>query len=49
MNLPATLMLENQLLEAELEYWDAWLAERIALSTLRAALGETPATIESEF
>ena len=34
--------------EAELEYWDAWLAEKIALTTLNAAVGDV-AGIESEF
>lgn len=36
-NLPTLLLLRNQLLDAELGYWDAWLAERRALIALQAA------------
>lgn len=35
--LPTLLLLRNQLLGAELGYWDAWLAERRALVDLQAA------------
>lgn len=35
--LPTLLLLRNQLLDAELSYWDAWLAERRALVALQAA------------
>jgi cobalt-zinc-cadmium efflux system outer membrane protein len=37
--LPSILLLRNQLLEAELEYLDAWLTARTALATLEAAIG----------
>lgn len=36
-NLPTLLLLRNQLLDAELGYWDAWLARRRALVALHAA------------
>jgi cobalt-zinc-cadmium efflux system outer membrane protein len=36
-DLPALLLLRNQLLEAELGYWDAWLAQRRAFVELEAA------------
>ena len=35
--LPSLLLLRNQLLDAELDYWDAWLARREALVRLDAA------------
>lgn len=38
-DLPTLLLLRNQLLEAELGYWDAWLAQREALVQLDAATG----------
>ena len=41
-DLTTLLLLQNQLLEARLEYWDAWLAQRRALARLRAAVGESP-------
>lgn len=37
--LPTLLLLRNQLLDAELGYWDAWLARREALVQLDAATG----------
>ncbi|HEY0995639.1 MAG TPA: TolC family protein [Gemmatimonadaceae bacterium] len=37
--LPTLLLLRNQLLDAELGYWDAWLARREALVALQAATG----------
>ena len=37
--LPTLLLLRNQLLDAELGYWDAWLARRAALVELDAASG----------
>jgi cobalt-zinc-cadmium efflux system outer membrane protein len=40
--LPTLLLLRNQLLEAELGYWDAWLTQREALVQLQAAIGELP-------
>ncbi len=49
MDLPTALILQSQLLQAELEYWDAWLAERTALSALRAAVGDVPTELEPEF
>ncbi len=36
LDLPALLLLRNQLLEAELGYWEAWLARREALVGLEA-------------
>ena len=36
-NLSTLLLLRNQLLDAELGYWDAWLAHRTALIALNAA------------
>lgn len=42
--LPTLLLLRNQLLDAELGYWGAWLAQRRALVELQAAT----ATLESE-
>lgn len=41
-DLPTLLLLRNQLLDAELAFWDAWLARRQAYARLRAAIGETP-------
>jgi cobalt-zinc-cadmium efflux system outer membrane protein len=35
--LPTLVLLRNQLLDAELGYWDAWLSERNALVALEAA------------
>ena len=44
-NLPTMLLLRNQLLAAELGYWDAWLARRTALIALQTATaGLTPAS-----
>lgn len=43
-NLPTLLLLRNQLLDAELGYWGAWLAQRRALVELQA----TTAALESE-
>lgn len=37
LDLPSLLLLRNQLLDAELGYWDAWLARREALVVLTAA------------
>ena len=39
-DLSALVLLRNQLLDAELSYWEAWLAQREALVRLRAATGE---------
>ena len=36
-DLPALLLLRNQLLDAELSYWDAWLARRESLVELESA------------
>lgn len=38
-DLPTLLLLRNQLLDAELGYWDAWLVQREALVRLEAATG----------
>lgn len=45
--LPTLLLLRNQLLDAELGYWDAWLAQREALVQLDAATGALTPPIES--
>lgn len=37
--LPTLLLLRNQLLDAELGYWDAWLAQHVAFIQLAAATG----------
>lgn len=37
--LPVLLLIRNQVIDAELEYWSAWLAEREALAQLRSAIG----------
>ena len=38
--LPVLLLIRNQVIEAEQEYWTAWLTEREALAALAAATGE---------
>lgn len=38
--LPVLLLMRNQVMDAELEYWEAWLAEREALADLAEATGE---------
>jgi outer membrane protein TolC len=38
-DLPSLLLVRNQLREAELGYWDAWLALRLARVRLEAATG----------
>lgn len=48
-DLPTAPILRSQLPEAELEYWAAWLAERTALSALRAAVGDVPTGFEPAF
>jgi len=40
--LPTLLLLRNQLLDAELGYWDAWLTRREALVQLQAAMATLP-------
>ena len=37
------LLIRNQAIDAELEYWEAWLAQHIALAELDEATGETVA------
>jgi len=49
LDLPTTLLLRTQLLEAELGYWDARLAERVAYSALLAAVGDLPVEFRPEF
>lgn len=39
-DLAALVLLRNQLLDAHLSYWDAWLAQREALVGLQAATGQ---------
>ena len=38
--LPVLLLIRNQVIDAELEYWTAWLAEREAVATLLEATGQ---------
>ena len=38
--LPVLLLIRNQVIDAEQEYWSAWLAEREALAVLAAATGD---------
>ena len=42
--LAVLLLIRNQAIDAELEYWDAWLAQHIALAELDEATGETVAS-----
>jgi len=49
LDLATALLLRTQLLDAELEYWDAWFAERSALSALQAAIGGAPPGSDPEF
>ena len=41
-DLPTTLLLQSQLVEAELAFWEAWERQRIALAELEAAGGGVP-------
>lgn len=41
--LPVLLLIRNQVIDAELEYWDAWLSAREALADLAEATGATVA------
>ena len=43
--LPVLLLIRNQVIEAEQEYWSAWLTEREALAALAAATGESIPTL----
>ena len=38
--LPVLLLIRNQVIDAEQEYWEAWLAQRVALTDLAEATGE---------
>jgi outer membrane protein TolC len=38
-DLPSLVLLRNQLLDAEMAYWDAWLARRLSLVELERAVG----------
>lgn len=38
--LPVLLLIRNQVIDAELEYWAAWLAERVALADIAEATAE---------
>lgn len=44
--LPVLLLIRNQVIDAELEFWDAWLAQREAGADLAAATGETVAAFD---
>ena len=37
--LPVLLLIRSQVLDAEAEYWDAWLAAREAITDIRVAVG----------
>jgi hypothetical protein len=39
LDLPTTLVLQSQLIEAEVAYWDVWLEVRLAETALDAAVG----------
>lgn len=43
--LPVLLLIRNQVIDAELEYWDAWLAAHEAQAALAEVTGETIATV----
>lgn len=43
--LAVLLLIRNQVIDAEQEYWSAWLAERQALTALSAATGDSTPTI----
>jgi cobalt-zinc-cadmium efflux system outer membrane protein len=47
-DLPSLVLLRNQLRDAEVEYWDAWLARRRSLSRLYAAVGDFTVDLEAE-
>ncbi len=49
LDLPTALLLRTQLLDAELGYWDVWLAARAAYATLQAAVGEASAESLRDF
>ena len=38
------LLIQNQAIDAELDYWDAWLASRQARATLAEAIGQNAGT-----
>jgi cobalt-zinc-cadmium efflux system outer membrane protein len=41
-NLPTALLLQGQLVESELSYWDSWLRQREARAVAEAAVGNIP-------
>ncbi len=41
-DLPTTLLLQTQLIGAELSYWEVWLRQRTSLAALEAAVGGVP-------
>ena len=43
--LPVLLLIRNQVIDAEQEYWTAWLAEREAAAELTAAVGGSPSPV----
>ena len=46
--LPVMLLIRNQVIAAEQEYWSAWLAEREAAALLAAATGESATLLPPE-
>ena len=47
MDLPSLVLLRNQLFDAEIGYWEAWLARRHSLARLRTAVGDLETDLEA--
>jgi cobalt-zinc-cadmium efflux system outer membrane protein len=47
LDLPTTLLLQAQLVDSELAYWDSWLRQREALALAEAAIGSVPKPVTS--
>jgi len=47
-DLPSLVLLRNQLFDAEIGYWDAWLARRHSLTRLYAAVGDLNVDLEAQ-
>jgi len=41
-DLPTTLLLQSQLVDSELAYWDSWIRQREAQAAAEAAIGDIP-------
>lgn len=46
-DLPSLVLLRNQLFDAEIGYWEAWLARRHGLTRLQAAVGDSEVDLEA--